>query len=150
MQKFDRYSSLFWILLSVLICYYSYRLGIGTLGNPGSGFIFFYSGIFIGIMSISVFVTSFAKSDESQSGIFANINWMKIILTLSYIFIFAISLERLGFLITTFLLIGLLLRTIESKNIFIVIFVALAASLATYGVFELWLHIRLPKGIFGI
>lgn len=150
MGKLDRFSSIFWLLIAILICFYSYRIGIGVVNDPGIGFVFFYSGIFIGIISIMVFVRSYSKSQASTSKIFENVNWVKIILVLSYILGFALFLEKLGFIISTFLLIGLLLITIESKSLYIVILVALAASLVSYALFELWLHVRLPKGILGI
>ena len=59
------------------------------------------------------------------------------------------ALEKAGFMISTFLLIFLLLKTIEAKRWFVATFVGIAASLGTYAMFELWLHVRLPKGILG-
>ena len=149
-EKLDKYSSLFWLFLAIIISFHSYRLGIGSVNDPGPGFIFFYSGIFISILSVIVFARSFVKVQDFGAGkIFENVHWLKVILAFTYILMFAIFLERLGFIITTFLLIALLLRTIESKSLFTTIFVGLAASFVTYGLFELWLHVRLPKGILG-
>lgn len=150
MKQPDRYSSIVWISLSILIAFHSYRLNIGKLSDPGPGFIFFYSGILIGLLSLIIFFFSFSKKQESPDKKFENINWLKTILVLVYILLYALFLEKLGFLISVFLLIALLLGTIEAKKIYIVILVALAASLMTYGIFELWLHTRVPKGIFGI
>jgi hypothetical protein len=58
-------------------------------------------------------------------------------------------LEKAGFMISTFLLIFLLLKTIEAKRWSVAAFVGIAASLGTYTIFELWLHVRLSKGVLG-
>lgn len=150
MRKLDRYSSLFFLIFSIVISYYSYRLEVGILSDPGPGFIFFYSSIFVGIMSLSIFISSFRNNNYRKAIRFENFNWIKVALVLAYILMYAIFLEKLGFFITTFLLIALLLGTIELKRLYVVILIALGASLVTYSVFELWLRIRLPKGIFGI
>jgi len=65
---------------------------------------------------------------------------------LGYILLYGLLLERLGFLLSTFLLLGLLLGTIESKRWYVMFLMALTGALGTYGIFELWLHTRLPRG----
>jgi hypothetical protein len=58
-------------------------------------------------------------------------------------------LERLGFVLTTFVLLSFLLGWIERTNWPRSLGVASAAALGSFAIFELWLKIRLPKGIFG-
>lgn len=150
LAKLDRFSSLFWLFLSVVITLQSYRLGIGSVNDPGPGFIFFYSAIFIGIMSIILFVISTAKAkEETGVGTFENVHWIKVLLPFAYILMYAVILEKGGFILSTFLIIFLLLKTIESKRWHVAILAGIASSLGTYAMFELWLHTRLPKGILG-
>jgi putative tricarboxylic transport membrane protein len=150
LQKLDRFSSLFWIGLSLVIAIHSYRLGIGSVGNPGPGFIFFYAALFIALMAILLLVGSWTKrEEEAGAGVFENVHWVKVLLPFAYILLYALALEKAGFIISTFLLIFLLLKTIEAKGWPVAIFVGLTASLGTYAMFELWLRVRLPKGILG-
>ena len=149
MEKFDRYSSLFWLIIAVVICVHASRLGIGTLSEPGSGFVFLFSGILIGIFSMAIFILSLRGKGVESSGPFKNVHWGKLGLALGYILLYGLLLERLGFLLSTFLLLGLLLGTIESKRWYVMVVVALTGALGTYGIFELWLHSRLPRGPFG-
>ena len=149
MEKFDRYSSLFWLIIAVVICVHASRLGIGTLSEPGSGFVFLFSGILIGVFSMLIFVLSLKGHGGESEGSFKNVHWGKLGLALGYILLYGLLLERLGFLLSTFLLLGLLLGTIESKRWYVMVVVALTGALGTYGIFELWLHSRLPKGPFG-
>ncbi len=138
------------MILSGVIALQSYRLGIGSVGNPGPGFIFFYAALFIGIMAVLLLVGSRRdKEKEAGPGVFENVHWVKVLLPFFYILVYALFLEKAGFIVCTFLLIFLLLKTIEAKRWSVAIFVGIAASLGTYAMFELWLHVRLPKGLMG-
>jgi putative tricarboxylic transport membrane protein len=149
MGKADSYSSLFWLVVSGLICFHALQLGVGTLSDPGSGFVFIFSGLVIGIFSLMNFVLSIRGKNEGAFSPFKNVHWGKLMLDLGYILLYGVLLERLGFLLSTFLLLGLLLRTIESKRWYVILLVALGGAGGTYGIFELWLHSRLPRGVFG-
>jgi putative tricarboxylic transport membrane protein len=63
---------------------------------------------------------------------------------------FALALERLGFLLTTFLLMVLLLRAIESQRWPKVVAIALMTALISYAIFGWLLGIPLPAGVLGI
>jgi putative tricarboxylic transport membrane protein len=76
-------------------------------------------------------------------------NWVKIALVLLSLVLYAFFLERLGFVLTTFVLLIFLLGWIERTNWARCLGVASAAALGSFAIFELWLKIRLPKGIFG-
>jgi putative tricarboxylic transport membrane protein len=151
LQKLDRLSSLFWIVLSLAIAIHSYRLGVGSVGNPGPGFIFFYAAIFIGLMAMPLLAGSRTKNpdEEEETGAFENVHWVKVLLPFAYILLYGLFLEKAGFILSTFFLIFLLLKTIEAKGWTVATFVGIAASLGTYAMFELWLHVRLPKGVLG-
>ena len=149
MERLDRYSSFFWFVAALLICVHSFRLGLGTLSEPGSGFVFFCSGILIGAFSLSILILSMKRKGEKSPPPFKNVHWGKLARALIYILLYGVFLERLGFLLSTFLLLGLLLWTIESKRWYAILMVALIGALGTYGIFELWLHARLPRGPFG-
>ena len=149
MGKLDRYSSLFWLIVAVVICVHAAQLGLGTLSEPGSGFVFLFSGFLIGIFSVVIFVLSLKRKGGGSISPFRNVHWGKLGLALAYILLYGLLLERLGFLLSTFLLLGFLLGTIESKRWYVMFLVALTGALGTYGIFELWLHTRLPRGLFG-
>jgi hypothetical protein len=149
MGKVDCYGGLFWVIVSVLICFHALQLGLGTLSEPGSGFVFFSAGLLIGVFSLLICILSVTGKKGEGPSPFKNVHWGKFVLALVYIFLYGALIERLGFLLSTFLLLGLLLRTIESKRWYVIFLVALIGSLGTYSIFELWLHTRLPRGIFG-
>ena len=95
-----------------------------------------------------VLVESLRSSEEivQETG---EMNWVKIALVLLSLVSYAFFLERLGFVLTTFVLLSFLLGWIELTNWPRSLGVASAAALGSFAIFELWLKIRLPKGILG-
>lgn len=150
MKNPDRWSSSFWLLFSIITCIESYRLGIGSFHNPGDGFLPFLTGIAFGIFSSILLIINLIKKENEDERVFEKIKWKNVILVLVSLFIYAIVLEILGFVLSTLILIIALLRIIERRNWYIVIIIAVASALVSYAVFQLWLQSQLPKGIFGI
>jgi putative tricarboxylic transport membrane protein len=141
-------SALFWVSVGILACYGATRLGLGTVAEPGAGFIFFWSGLILVILSFIVLADSVRSSEDTVQEM-GEMNWAKIAQVLLSLLLYAFFLERLGFVLTTFVLLSFLLGWIERTNWARSVEVASAAALVSYSIFELWLKIRLPKGIFG-
>lgn len=140
--------ALFWIAAGLLACYGATRLGLGSVTEPGAGFIFFWSGLILVVLSLIVLADSVRSSADTAPEM-GEMNWTKIALVLLSLLLYAFFLERIGFLLTTFALLTFLLACIEGTSWFRSLGVGCAAALATYAMFELWLKIRLPRGFFG-
>jgi len=151
MRKADQISGIFWFLFSAFISIESYRLGLGNLHQPGPGFIFFWTAIVMGALSVVVFVRAWAgkKTGESEGPIFGKENALKIILVPLFLFVYACLMETLGFILITLLLFIFLLGIIERKSWRWTIFVSVVVSGASYLVFEIWLKSQLPRGLLG-
>lgn len=139
--------ALFWVALSILVCYGAIRLGVGSATEPGSGFVFFWSGLILVILSLITFAEALRSEEDATPEIAAK-NWRKIVLVLLALLLYAFFLERLGFFLMTFLLLSFLLASIEGIRWGRSLGVASAAAAGCYAIFELWLKIRLPHGIF--
>ena len=140
--------AVFWIAVGLLASYGATRLGVGSITDPGAGFIFFWSGLVLVVLSLVVFVDAVRSSEDAVRQL-PEINWPKIVLVLFALLLYAFFLEKLGFVLTTFVLMSFLLGCIQGAGWFQSFAVAGAAALTSYAMFELWLKIRLPKGIFG-
>jgi putative tricarboxylic transport membrane protein len=138
----------FWIALGTLVCYGATRLGLGTVTEPGSGFIFFWLGLILAMLSVADLAASLRGSEGIVQEM-KEMNWVKIARVLLFLLLYAFLLERLGFVLTTFLLLSFLLGWIEQASWTRSLGVAAVAALGSFAVFELWLKIRLPKGILG-
>jgi putative tricarboxylic transport membrane protein len=151
MGKADRISGFFWLLFSVVASIESYRLGLGTLHQPGPGFLFFWTGIAMVIMSIVVIIRAWGllKAGEAPSSIFEKENLLKIVFVLLALFLYAFLMEILGFILITLLLFLFLLGMIEKKSWYFTLFVSIAVTVIAYLLFETWLKSQLPQGILG-
>jgi len=149
MGKADRFSGCFWFLFCLFIIYQSYKLGLGTIYQPGPGFLFFWTGIVVAILSVVVVFRSFGAqpAEEVKEAPAGKRTVTKVVLVLTALFLYAVLMEWLGFLIVTLLLFIFLLGVIEKKKWWFVILVSLAVTLLAYLVFETGLQSQLPKGI---
>jgi hypothetical protein len=149
MGKADRISGFFWLIFSVFVSYESYKLGLGTLYKPGPGFLFFWIGVVIGILSVAVVMKSFQsrKPDEGREIVFKKSNLTKVFLVLISLFLYSLFMERLGFLIVTLLLFIFLLGVIEKKRWSFTLVVSLIVTAMAYLVFEKGLQSQLPAGL---
>ncbi len=146
MGKADRISSIFWLVFAVIVSYESRRLGLGTLYRPGPGFLFFYAGIFLAIMSLIVLVKAWTTKEKGGS-IFAGKNIFKIGCVMVSVFLYGLLMERVGFIPVTMMIFLFLLGVIERKGWVFTVLVSVTVTAAAYILFEVLLRSQLPKGI---
>jgi len=148
MSKADRYSASVWFIFSVLASYQSYRLGMGSLHEPGPGFVFFWTAIIVALLSLSVVVKSFFDKQEEKGGATITIAGLKkAIPVLIALFLYAAFLEWAGLVVVTFLLLVFLLRAVEKKSWWFSLGAGAAITVIAFLVFETALQSQLPKGL---
>ena len=143
-KKFDLSVAVF-LLLAVLICVESHKLGLGTLNAPESGFFPFLLGTALGLLSILWLVLYLAPRGALDL-IKVSISWKRAIPMLAGLLAYALLLELLGFLLATFLLIFLSVWIVESRPWWVAGSVGIGITAFTYVLFRLWLHVQLPAG----
>ena len=146
MEKADRISSIFWLVFAVIVSVESRRLGLGTLHRPGPGFLFFWAGIFLAIMSLIVLAKAWTTKEPGQS-IFGGKNILKVGCVMVSVFLYGLFMEKVGFIPMTLLLFLFLLGVMEKKGWVFSILVSLVVTAAAYTLFEVLLKSQLPKGI---
>jgi len=151
MRKADRISGTFWLIFALVTIIESYRLGLGNLLQPGPGFIFFWAGILLGIMSLVILIKTFIKvgQAEAEKPTLGGVSYTKIILVSLGVFLYALLLEPLGFVIVTTLLFVFILGVVEKKKWLFTIASSILVTVAAYLIFQTWLETQLPKGLFG-
>ena len=151
MRKADRISGFFWLIFAVITIIKSYRLGLGKVAEPGPGFLFFWSGIVLCIMSLVILFGTFdrKKAGEPDKPIFGEISFKKIIFVSMAVFLYALLIEKLGFILVTILLFVFILGVVEKKGWLFTILSSSIVTSAAYLVFKTWLETQLPTGILG-
>lgn len=116
---------------------------------PGSGFMPLITGILMCVFSALRFLQAHLKKSGKVEKIWANIRFGKLIFVLLMLLIYALLLEKLGFILCTFFLILILIRFVGPRTWLTSLLGAGIASIISYLLFETWLKTQLPKGIFG-
>jgi putative tricarboxylic transport membrane protein len=151
-KKRDIISSLFWMAMGIGICSGGYGLDLGTLHDPGSGFMFFWVGIIMIGLSLGIFIR--AMKETAVAGelktLWTGIRWKKVVFILVALLLYAYVFVPLGFILSTILLLIFLFKAVEPQRWSWAILGAIISTLAAYGVFHLWLRSPLPKGFLGI
>ena len=148
----ERASAFFWLTVGLISLYGSVHLGIGTLREPGSGFLPFLAGCFICLMAVIVFFQSFLSRERSPVRILTlwrGLRWHRPItiglLTMGYI----LALERIGFLLAGFLLLFVILKGVENLSWRKAILIPFSTLGISYLLFHFILKATLPRGILG-
>jgi hypothetical protein len=150
-EKYDILPGLFWIGLSIFAMIGSYKLEVGDFRDPGAGLMPFLIGVLLLLVSIPVVLKSFSRprnliSEKTES---SPVNLLKIVSVSGSLFAYCLLLGKLGYLITTTLLLLFLFKTASSRKWRFVILSAIVTAVATYYGFT-FLGLRFPRGLFGI
>jgi putative tricarboxylic transport membrane protein len=146
MLKSDRWTGIFFVILSAYVCGESLRLGLGDAHSPGPGFISFWSGIILGLMATGMVIRSFLKKGSSGERF---LHWPSVVLVILALFGFLLILDTLGFIVSTFLFISFLLKLVEQRKWVFSFGVAGITAFVGYFIFEVFLKAQLPQGILG-
>ena len=134
------------------VCYGGYDLELGTLRDPGSGFMFFWVGIIMMGLSLSLLIR--AIREKSKSGemklIWSEVRWKKIISVIIALFLYAYAFNTLGFIFCTTIILIFLFKAVEPQRWSVAVLGAILSTLSAYLVFQLWLGSQLPKGLLNI
>lgn len=152
MKSGDIISSLFWVAIGAGVCYEGYDLELGTLHDPGSGFMFFWVGIIMMGLSLSILIR--AMREKTKAGemklVWSEVQWKKIVLVIIALFLYAYAFNTLGFIFCTTLILIFLFKAVEPQRWSVAILGAILSTLTAYLVFQLWLGSQLPKGLLNI
>jgi putative tricarboxylic transport membrane protein len=142
-----RLEGVLWIAVGVVICVLSRRTGIGTFTEPGAGFVAMVSGLFlIAVGSIMSVVRK--ETGDGQGKPRAPERLQKLFLTTALLILYGLFLEPLGYVLTTFLFMLGLFRDLGRRRFAAPFFASLASVALTYALFEIWLKVRFPRGVF--
>ena len=143
---------LFWILLSLFILFFSHNIGLGEFRTPGPGLMPFLVGFFLLLISLYALIISVLRKsggEETSNREDGGIHFRKIGFVLFLLLAYALLLERIGYLITSFLILAFLFRGMGLKGWGFVLITSGITALVTY-VFFAYFGLRFPTGILGI
>lgn len=157
MKRSDQISAIFWLLLSIFVCFksFDYRLMEKAEHVLGPGFVPFLIGVVMGILSIGLLIKSCRSGNDKKENISFNFeNFKDIVLLVGGLLAFAFLLNTLGFILSMSILMAFLFRGEvkkgKVKKWLIPICLGLLVSLISYFIFSYLLEIPLPKGFLEV
>ncbi len=151
MRNTDQSSSLFWLVIGIGIALFSLKYGVGTFHEPGPGFITFFAGTTLTILSLALFFSSLRdhKNRSKLQSLWTGLETGKILYVIALLVAYIFLLKPLGFLISTFFLLFLLFRVKGTYRLKTIFLMSLLVTVGSYLIFEIWLKAQLPKGVLG-
>jgi hypothetical protein len=139
----DRVAGAVFFLFALFAMWEDRAFPLGSLTKPGPGYMPMVLAIILAAMAILVILAG------GRSPALATLNWAEkkhALAILAGCTFTAMALERLGYRLTMFLLVGLLLWVVERKRPAVTVAMALGLSLGTFYVFSTLLRVPLPLG----
>ena len=145
----DRLASTLFFILSCLVMYGSIRLKLNSVHHPGPGFMPFFLGLFLALLSI----LSFFFPDRRKKGPAFWNDWQRgrsTFYMLAGLIAYLLLFKVLGFYVGTFLLMVYLIKISGEKGYQRLLLVSLLTMAVTYLLFYKLLFIPFPQGVLGI
>jgi len=153
MKRKETISAIVLLTFSVAISYQASHYPFGTVSKVGPGFVPFYLGIVLAVLSIIILIKTILRSKEEgcpAGDALGKRKFIRVFLVFFSMVAYAFLIEKLGFPITTFLFTLVLFKFIESYGWVSSTLGALGTSIGNYLIFDLWLQCQFPKGFWGI
>lgn len=152
MRKGDRVFGLICLGLSFWLILESRKYDYMTTYTPGPGFLPFWLGVCLGLLSLSLFLNTLlrkAGEEDEKKRLLGKKPLFRVGFILLFTGAFIFSMTILGFTSTVFLFVSLLLLMLEGYGIFKSLAYGIGFSGSVFLVFRYWLEVDLPKGWLG-
>lgn len=150
MKYSDLISGIFWLVLGLLISIWSTKYKIGSLVQPGPGFLPLALGLLLIFLSLIILIGQARKSfldKEKVAFLSTPGGWKKVAYAVLILLLATFSFEKIGYLLTVFLLIVFLMLGAEFRSWKRALLTAFLTTLGVYLVFVLLLEQPLPRGL---
>ena len=153
MRRYDLISSLVFLVCGVFITVSSLRIHVGTFGDPGPGLFPLITGILMGIISGGMFIKSHLQSTSAGQeplGKDKRLWHNKSVATVVIMLLYAITIDWLGFLTVTLLILFILYKAVGNLSLKVSLGGAILTAAIAYLLFKVWLNVQLPVGPLGV
>ena len=146
MIKRPYFEACIWLAISTLLGIESVKLDLGTFSSPGPGLMPFTLALCLFLLSLLLFVqTNFLLKEKVVRRLGLRLSALYIF---CYIIGYSLIFKKLGYLISTFLFMSLLFRSMGTKKWMWTFGLAFLVTFLSYLFFGMFLGLNLPTGIF--
>src|ERR1700709_2615775 len=144
----ELWGGLIGLALGIFVIRSGIKFKIGTINDPGSGYVLFYTGILMCLFALSIMVAAVTESGPSFGSRWEGARWTKTLVIIACLIAFSFALEPLGFLLSAVPLMLLLLRAIDPVRWRLAIPLAVLAPLGVWWVLKHALFNQFPSVVF--
>jgi putative tricarboxylic transport membrane protein len=150
MIRAEKVTCLLLMAFAVYVGFESRKYPLGTLDNPGPGFLPLLLAVAMAVLAVALTVRVW----RPRTAVVHRPFWpqkgglSKVTLTFVTILLFTALLEITGYMINIFFLFLVLLRPIGRQKWVWSIAISMGATLVAYLLFDKWLMIPLPRGMW--
>jgi len=148
---YDRIAAGFFFGVGAFFALYACTIEIGAWNEPGPGFLPFWGGMILVMMSLSLLVRTWKRVGLVRPSFFPESDsWKRVTATFVALTAYNLIFDFLGFTVTTFLFIGFLVKFIFPQSWLRSLIVAAAAAIIARLLFVSFLQTQLPQGFLGL
>src|SRR3954470_3315269 len=146
----ELWGGLIGLALGGFVIWAGWKLKLGTINDPGSGYVLFYTGILMCVFAVSIIVGAVTEGGPTFASRWEGTRWTKPLLVIACLTAFAFALDKAGFLPSAIPFMLLLGPVIDPVRWSLAIPIGVLAPLGVWWVLNHLLLIQLPLGIFEI
>lgn len=143
----DRVTSLLLAVLGSYVAFEGYALKIGSLQDPKPGFLVFWAGILLAGLSLMLLIKTFRSPGAGSISPWKGLQWQKGLKIVIYLIVYVAVFKWLGFLISTFLLLLFLFKSLESQRWGTALLLSAVTTILCFFIFGYFLELRFPLGV---
>ncbi len=136
-----------WLVVAAGAATEGLRLGIGTAAKPGPGYVPIIAAAALAVLAV---ILALQPRDEVADATVSREGRYRALGVVGALVAYAVLLERLGFLLSTFGFVWVLLGVIERRRWPLAVGFAAATAIVAEITFNRWLQAQLPSGLLGL
>jgi putative tricarboxylic transport membrane protein len=146
----ELWGGLIGLALGIFVIRSGLKLKLGTIHDPGSGFVLFYTGILMCAFAAMIIVAALTEGGPTFGSRWKDARWIKPVIVIACLTAFAFALDPLGFLVSSIPLVLLLMRLIDPVRWELAVPISVLVPAGMWWLLKHVLGIQLPSGMFGI
>lgn len=140
-------AAVFWLAIALGVAWSGADLGLGSLRDPGSGFMIFWIGAAMtGLSAAALVVAARQPAGARLASLWDGTRWWLVPYVVVLLTLYAWLMPQIGFLAGTMGLLFVLFMTIDRQSWIAPPLGAVLITAAAYIVFHRWLGTQLPAG----
>jgi putative tricarboxylic transport membrane protein len=147
MRKSNRIQSLLWAVFGLYITYQGFLLKLGTARAPKPGFMIFWMGVVILLLSTLFFFETFGIPRQEHKALWQGGRWHRGVKLMAALFLYVAVFQMLGFILSTFLLLVYLFKGLEPQSWRNALLLSAVTIAICYLVFGVFLELQFPPGV---